>query len=610
MALMTSIRERMTIVLWTLLALFLLSMTVGGLVGGANIVDQLFGNVNPQTTIARINDQDISPDRFNNLVNQQLQNARSTGQILNDFQIQRIRNSAWDSMVQDVLVSQEVKRLNLTASNNEVMWHLENNPPPFLTQNPNFQTDGLFDIVKYRQALANPQGNEWIPIEAFMRETYIPNYKLQKMIDQSIVITSDDVRDEFIIKNIKFTVTAAHITSTKVPKEESEVTQEEIKKRYKATMDNYKHDELRSISYVPWSKKPSKEDSLMTIDLANKLYKRSKSGEDFSELANEYSMDPSNQKTKGGDLGWFGKNRMVKAFEEAAFNAKKNQIVGPVKSNFGYHIIHVRDYKNNEQGEKEVLASHILLKVEASPSTISKLKKEAILFSYDAEDLGFDKAVEESSLTIASYKRFDHSTYNIPSIGGLRPAIRFAFNSKINDISDVIENDNYFVVCRLDGITKPGFKNFDEVKSSIERDLKGEKSKKSAREEANNILIKLTSEGSVLEKIIDQSNDVDGFKNESKTLKEGFPSIGKSDQINGALLNASPGDIIGPLKTNRGYAIVQLIDREEFDSLAFGNQVSKIRNTIYNRKQNQFFQSWIDNLKNDAIITDNRRYYF
>ena len=47
MALMTSMRERMHIVLWILLALFLLSMTVGGLVGGANIIDQLFGNVNP-----------------------------------------------------------------------------------------------------------------------------------------------------------------------------------------------------------------------------------------------------------------------------------------------------------------------------------------------------------------------------------------------------------------------------------------------------------------------------------------------------------------------------------------------------------------------------------
>ena len=46
MALMTSIRERMHVVLWSLLFLFLLSMTVGGLVGGANIIDELFGNVN------------------------------------------------------------------------------------------------------------------------------------------------------------------------------------------------------------------------------------------------------------------------------------------------------------------------------------------------------------------------------------------------------------------------------------------------------------------------------------------------------------------------------------------------------------------------------------
>ena len=88
MALMTSMREKMHIVLWILLALFLLSMTVGGLVGGANIIDQLFGNVNPQTTIARINGEDISPDQFNNIVNQQLQNIRARGQKINDFHLQ------------------------------------------------------------------------------------------------------------------------------------------------------------------------------------------------------------------------------------------------------------------------------------------------------------------------------------------------------------------------------------------------------------------------------------------------------------------------------------------------------------------------------------------
>jgi len=610
MALMTSIRERMTIVLWVLLALFLLSMTVGGLVGGANIIDQLVGNVNPQTTIARINGQDISPDRFNNLVNQQLQNARSSGQVLNDFQIQRIRESSWNNLLQDILVSQEIDKLEITASNEEVMWHLENNPPPFLTQNPSFQTDGSFDVNKYKQALANPQGNEWVPIESFMKETYIPNYKLQKMIDESIVITSDDLKNEFIIKNTNFTVTGAHITSTRVPKEQAEVTEDEIRNEYNNKKSEHRHDELRSISYVSWNKIPSKEDSNSVKTLADNLYERAKSGENFETLANEYSMDPSNQGTKGGDLGWFSKGRMVKSFEEAAFNAKKNQIVGPVKSNFGYHIIQVRDKKTNDKGAKEVLASHILLKVEVSPSTISNLKKEAILFSYDAQDLGFEKAVTEHNLIVKSHKKFEESSYNIPSIGGLRSAIRFAFNSDLYAISDILENNNHFVLCMLDSIVEPGFKNFDEVKDKIERDIKSQKSKDAALEEANNLLIKLSSEGSTIEKLIDENKNIDGFIGETKTLAQGFTSLGRSDYVNGALLNATPGDLLGPLQTNRGQAIINLIDKADFDSTEFELQKENLRDAIFNRKQNQFFQSWIDDLKNNAEIIDNRKYYF
>ena len=62
-------------------------MTVGGLVGGANIIDQLIGNTNPQTTIAKVNGEIISPSQFNSLVNQQLTSVKSNGQSVNDFQI-------------------------------------------------------------------------------------------------------------------------------------------------------------------------------------------------------------------------------------------------------------------------------------------------------------------------------------------------------------------------------------------------------------------------------------------------------------------------------------------------------------------------------------------
>ena len=64
-------------------------------------------------------------------------------------------------------------------------------------------------------------------------------------------------------------------------------------------------------------------------------------GKTFEEAAKEKSLCPS--KRKGGSLGWFGRGMMVKEFEEACFNGKKGQIMGPVKTQFGYHIIKIDD---------------------------------------------------------------------------------------------------------------------------------------------------------------------------------------------------------------------------------------------------------------------------
>ena len=72
MAMMTMLRNRMHVVLWALLVLFLLSMTVGGLVGGANIIDQLLGRVNPAEAIGLVNGQKITPNQFNQAVNAQM----------------------------------------------------------------------------------------------------------------------------------------------------------------------------------------------------------------------------------------------------------------------------------------------------------------------------------------------------------------------------------------------------------------------------------------------------------------------------------------------------------------------------------------------------------
>ena len=66
-------------------------------------------------------------------------------------------------------------------------------------------------------------------------------------------------------------------------------------------------------------------------------------GEEFAQLAKRFSKCPS--KSKGGNLGWFGNGEMVPEFEKACFEGQKGQIVGPVKTEFGYHIIMINDQK-------------------------------------------------------------------------------------------------------------------------------------------------------------------------------------------------------------------------------------------------------------------------
>lgn len=66
-----------------------------------------------------------------------------------------------------------------------------------------------------------------------------------------------------------------------------------------------------------------------------------KNGKTFEELAMEKSMCPS--KKRGGSLGWFGRGMMVPEFEKACFSAKKGDVVGPVKTQFGYHLIKIVD---------------------------------------------------------------------------------------------------------------------------------------------------------------------------------------------------------------------------------------------------------------------------
>jgi parvulin-like peptidyl-prolyl isomerase len=101
---------------------------------------------------------------------------------------------------------------------------------------------------------------------------------------------------------------------------------------------------------------------------ADEVLKRVRAGEDFGELAKQFGGDST--KDKGGDLGWFKRGAMVKAFEDAAFALQPGQVSGVVETEFGYHIIKLDERRmgKDEQGKdaEEIHARHILIKPESA----------------------------------------------------------------------------------------------------------------------------------------------------------------------------------------------------------------------------------------------------
>jgi len=611
MAMLTSIRNRSHVFLWALLLLFLLSMSVGGLVGGANIIDQLLGRVNPAEAIGSVNGDKITPDQFNQAVTARLRAIQDSGSEISDQYLETIRQQVWNAFIEDKLVQQAIEDLDIKVSDDEILYHLRNNPPFDIQQI--FFRNNVFDRDYYMQALNTPGMMDWAPIEAWMRDSHLPRYKLQQIIEMSAVVNDTEVKEEYIKRNIDYTISALHIPKNSIQDRVIKPGEKDLKNEYKNRIDEFEELEKRHVSFVGWPKTASLEDTSRTKQEALEIIENYKNGADFSVLANIHTQDPGNlirpDSGKGGDLGWFEKGQMVKSFEDAAFKTRRGSVVGPVLSQFGYHIIKVDSIKNRGKNNHQVKARHILLKVELGQKTRTELRRKATLFSYDAQDYGLSSAVDTHSVNIQQAENLKENDFFITQIGQFRSAVRWVFNSKIDDISDPLETESYYAVFKLDSITPAGVEDFDNVREKIYRDLISKNEFDATSLYAEELKTEILN-GSSFKSIKENNNRLELVPSDKKSLNSSFISLGRSEQLVGALIYSKKGDIVGPIKTARGHGIIKVMEIEKFDSTNWVSAKTNIRTDLANKKKREVYSDWMQNLKDEAQIIDNRKFHF
>lgn len=135
-----------------------------------------------------------------------------------------------------------------------------------------------------------------------------------------------------------------------------------------------------------------------TEEEANALKEQLAGGADFAELAKAKSTDTGSG-ANGGDLGWFGLGMMVKPFEDAVVAAKVGEVAGPVKSDFGFHLILVKETRIAEMPTLDQMRDELAAEVEnkAITAKIEELTKAATV-TRDGE--GLDPAILKNSALI------------------------------------------------------------------------------------------------------------------------------------------------------------------------------------------------------------------
>ena len=710
MPIMNRMRDGMPVILFGLLIIFLITivfewgMDYLGIRGGQ------------QDVVGKINGKKVSYKEFSELIKTLSDNAKTqTGQEPDETMSRQIREQAWQSIVNERLLGDEIQRLGITVSDQELRdWVFGENPPEDLRRNFTDST-GRFNKELYEQVLTNP--NQYIQdprgedpnfgakrlqeFEKALRQRRIQE-KLQSVVASSVRVTPGEVLQRYLDQNQRYEALYALFDPNPMIKDgDVTVADADLREYYEENIDQYKYDATRTLKFVLFPERPTASDSAARraeIDdaaakarggtdflqlvftyserpdsgaffrhgelsplLESAVFTRSagdiigpvqdadglhlvrilaerksdkeyihashiliplngtpdsvelkaraqnvaalaRGGEDFTKLAEEYSGDATNARN-GGDLGWFTRGRMVPAFENACFAAKPGQIVGPVRTPFGLHIIKVQ-----ARDSREVKLAHILLSISASSQTKNDVFDRAKDFAYNARETEFTHEAQQLGLDVKDAQIQEKSGV-IPGIGINESVSRWAFGAKVGTVSDPYTIANGYAVFTAAEAKDGGVRAFDDVKESVKPFVLRRKKLAKAKQIAGDARAALTP-GDSLTAITRTQPALQVQSTGPLSLSGSIPGIGRDMNFLGAVGGLTPGQISPPVIGARGAYLIQLTSKSDFDSSAFASQKEILVSRMLQEKRSRFLTDWLAKLKEQADIEDHRDVFF
>jgi peptidyl-prolyl cis-trans isomerase D len=323
---------------------------------------------------------------------------------------------------------------------------------------------------------------------------------------------------------------------------------------------------------------------------------RLEQGADFAQLAREISEAPSAD--QGGDLGWFGRNSMVEAFEEAAFALEPGEISDPVRTKFGFHLIQVSERREEgvepfKQVEDDIRTR--LARDKAMQNLEDRLD-EVLQIVLTAGDI--HQAAEVVNLEVEEFGPFEPG--DLPGRLQLKDdQVDRLMQMQVGEITDTpfIVGDGY-VVAKKNGQEEAFIPPLDQVRDRVRAAVEKNKAKELAQKAARETLKKLRNKTSA------EDLGLKVVTSQPFTRQGSIPGLGRNPELIQDAFAARAGQW---LDTSYGLGekviIAKLLEIEPPDTTVWEEQKEYWVGSMRRLQEQMLFDSYVQGLREAADIS-------